>query len=89
MKHTFQPRLFKRWIMTSFCTEVEGEPHQRFEETYYKDIYFIRLLFGGMKFLATCKRKSKKKMANELMALGIRRFMEEKSKEFNKRVIYD
>jgi hypothetical protein len=44
-------------------------------------------LFEGIEFLAKVERKSKKKMAHELMELGLRKFMGEKIREYNKRVI--
>jgi hypothetical protein len=73
--------------MALFSTKVEGDPHKRFPGAYYKDIYFTRPLFEGIEFLAKTERKSKKKMANELMELGLRKFMGEKIREYNKRVI--
>ncbi len=44
-------------------------------------------MFEGIEFLAKFERKSKKKMAHELMELGLRKFMGEKIKEYNKRAI--
>jgi pantoate kinase len=43
--------------------------------------------FDCIEFLAKTERKSKKKMASELMELGLRKFMGEKIREYNKRVI--
>jgi hypothetical protein len=73
--------------MALFGPKVEGDPHKRFPDTYYRQIFFTRPLFEGIEFLAKVERKSKKKMANELMALGIARFMEERIHEYNIRVI--
>jgi hypothetical protein len=73
--------------MALFSTKVEGNPHKRFPDVYYKRVYFTRPLFEGIEFLAKTERKSKKKMANELMELGLRRFMGDKIREYNKRVI--
>jgi ABC-type thiamine transport system substrate-binding protein len=73
--------------MALFGPKVEGDPHKRFPDKYYRQIFFTRPLFEGIEFLAKVERKSKKKMANELMALAISRFMEERIHEYNIRVI--
>ena len=87
MKHTFKPRLLKRSIMALFAPKIETGAHKRFPDAYYKQIFLDKPMFEGLEFLAKTERKSKKKMARELMELGIRRFMGDKIKEYNKRVI--
>jgi hypothetical protein len=42
---------------------------------HIRQIFFTRLLFEGIEFLAKTERKSKKKRAHELMELGISHFM--------------
>lgn len=78
MKHTFKPRSIKRSIMALFAPKIETGAHKRFPDAHYRQIFFTRPLFEGIEFLAKTERKSKKKMANELMELGIRRFMGER-----------
>jgi hypothetical protein len=87
MKYSFKPRSVKRSIMALFSTKVEGNPHKRFPDAYYGRIFFTRPLFEGIEFLAKTERKSKKKMANELMELGIGYYMGAKIREYNQRAI--
>jgi hypothetical protein len=73
--------------MALFGTPKPLSTYQRQPDEYYKHIWFTKPLFEGIEFLAKTERKSKKKMANELMELGLRKFMGEKIREYNKRVI--
>jgi hypothetical protein len=73
--------------MALFGTPKPLSTYQRQPDEYYKHIWFTKPLFEGIEFLAKTERKSKKKMANEPMELGLREFMGEKIREYNKRVI--
>jgi hypothetical protein len=71
--------------MALFGPKVEGDPHKRFPDKYYRQMFFTRPLFEGIEFLAKVERKSKKKMANELM--GISRFWGEVLGKYNEAVL--
>ncbi|MCJ7744207.1 MAG: hypothetical protein MUO99_06570, partial [Dehalococcoidales bacterium] len=87
MQHVFKPRSLTHSLTLLFTPKKEGNAHKRFPDAYYKQVYFDKAMFEGLEFLAKTERKSKKKMANELMELGLRKFMGEKIREYNKRVI--
>jgi len=73
--------------MALFGTPKPLSTYERQPDEYYKHIWFTKPLFEGIEFLAKTERKSKKKMAHELMELGLRSFMGDKIKEYNKREI--
>jgi hypothetical protein len=87
MKHTFKPRSIKRSVMALFAPKIETGAHKRFPDAYYKQIFLTKPMFEGLEFLAKTERKSKKKMANELMELGIGYYMGAKIREYNQRAI--
>ena len=86
MKTNFPSRSEKHSIMALFAHKVGGNPYKRFPDAYYRPIWFTKLLFEGIDFIATVERKSKKRMANELMALAISTDYAEKIREYNNAV---
>ena len=87
MIRTSKPSSLKRSVMALFAPKIETSAPKRFPDTYYRQIFFTRPLFEGIEFLAKTERKSKKKMANELMELGIGYYMGAKIREYNQRAI--
>jgi hypothetical protein len=56
--------------MALFAPKVEGNPHKRFPDAYYDQIYFTKQASDGIEQIANLTRKSKKETANELMERG-------------------
>jgi hypothetical protein len=83
----FKPRSLSHSLRALFAPKVSGNPHTRFPDTYYGHFYFTKPLCDGVEFLATCERKSKKQMADELMTLGFQQFVSARIKLYNKYAI--
>ena len=60
--------------MSLFAPKVEGNPHKRFPDAYYDQIYFTKQASDGIEQIANLTRKSKKETANILMVMSISRF---------------
>ena len=81
MKITSRSRSLTRSLMALFGTKVEGDPHKRFPDSYYRTIYFDKRMYDGIAWVAKMERVSKKKAARLLIERGFSSWMGEKIKE--------
>jgi len=80
MKITSRSRSLTRSLMALFGTKVEGDPHKRFPDAYYRTIYFDKRMYDGIAWVAKFERVSKKKAARLLIERGFSSYMGEKIK---------
>jgi len=87
MKTRFNPRTITRSVMSLFVPSKTVNAHKLYGDAYYRNIYFTKQTFDGIKQIADLTRKSKKETANALMLMGISRFWGEVLGKYNEEVL--